>query len=71
MTLGQNIQAARKNRGMSQEALAEQVGVSRQALGKWEKDAALPGVDNLQALAGALGVGVDLTEGPDGAGPPA
>ncbi|HIZ61482.1 MAG TPA: helix-turn-helix domain-containing protein [Candidatus Gemmiger avistercoris] len=56
MTLGQNIQAARKNRGMSQEALAEQVGVSRQALGKWEKDAALPGVDNLQALAGALGV---------------
>lgn len=67
MTLGQNIQAARKNRGMSQEALAEQVGVSRQALGKWEKDAALPGVDNLQALAGALGVGVDALLG--GAGP--
>ena len=67
MTLGQNIQAARKNRGMSQEALAEQVGVSRQALGKWEKDAALPGVDNLQALAGALGVGVDTLLG--GAGP--
>ena len=75
MTLGQNIQAARKNRGMSQEALAEQVGVSRQALGKWEKDAALPGVDNLQALAGALGVGVEtLLGGPEteaGGGRPA
>ena len=75
MTLGQNIQAARKSRGMSQEALAEKVGVSRQALGKWEKDAALPGVDNLQALAGALGVGVEtLLGGPEteaGGGQPA
>ena len=57
MTLGQNIQAARKNKGLSQEALAEQVGVSRQALGKWEKDTALPSLDNLQALAAALDVG--------------
>lgn len=75
MTLGQNIQAARKSRGMSQEALAEKVGVSRQALGKWEKDTALPGVDNLQALAGALGVGVEtLLGGPEtdaGGGQPA
>lgn len=51
MTLGQNIQTARKAKGMSQEALAEKIGVSRQALGKWEKDTALPGLDNLQALA--------------------
>ena len=47
MTLGQNIQTARKAKGMSQEALAEKIGVSRQALGKWEKDTALPGLDNL------------------------
>ena len=33
MTLGQNIQNARKAKGMSQEALAEKIGVSRQALG--------------------------------------
>lgn len=59
MTLGQNIQAARKNKGLSQEALAEQVGVSRQALGKWEKDTALPSLDNLQTLAAALDVGVE------------
>ena len=54
MTLGENIQAARKNKGLSQEALAEQVGVSRQALGKWEKDTALPSLDNLRALAAVL-----------------
>ena len=33
MTLGQNIQTARKAKGMSQEALAERIGISRQALG--------------------------------------
>ena len=55
MTLGQNIQNARRAQGLSQEALAEKIGVSRQALGKWEKDTALPGLDNLQALAAALG----------------
>ena len=51
MTLGQNIQTARRAKGLSQETLAERIGVSRQALGKWEKDTALPGLDNLQVLA--------------------
>lgn len=72
MTLGQNIQTARKAKGISQEALAEKIGVSRQALGKWEKDTALPGVDNLQALAKELGVSVDALLGcaaPDTAAP--
>lgn len=63
MTLGQNLQAARKAKGLSQEALAEQIGVSRQALGKWEKDTALPGLDNLQAAAQVLGVSVDMLLG--------
>lgn len=72
MTLGQNIQTARKAKGISQEALAEKIGVSRQALGKWEKDTALPGVDNLQALAKELGVSMDALLGcaaPDTAAP--
>ena len=72
MTLGQNIQTARKAKGISQEELAEKIGVSRQALGKWEKDTALPGVDNLQALAKELGVSVDALLGcaaPDTAAP--
>lgn len=63
MTLGQNIQTARKAKGMSQEALAERIGISRQALGRWEKDTALPGLDNLQALAAELGTGVDALLG--------
>ena len=63
MTLGQNLQAARKAKGLSQETLAEKIGVSRQALGKWEKDTALPGLDNLQAAAQVLGVSVDTLLG--------
>ena len=74
MTLGQNLQAARKAKGLSQETLAEQIGVSRQALGKWEKDTALPSLDNLQALAAALDVGVEellgSEAGESGAPPP-
>ena len=69
MTLGQNIQNARRVQGLSQEALAEKIGVSRQALGKWEKDTALPGLDNLQALAAALGIGVDALLGAENAPP--
>ena len=71
MTLGQNIQSARKAQGLSQEALAEKIGVSRQALGKWEKDTALPGLDNLQALAAALGIGVAELLGTQAADPAA
>lgn len=71
MTLGQNIQTARKAKGMSQEALAEKIGVSRQALGKWEKDTALPGLDNLQALAAELGIGVDALLGAQAESPAA
>ena len=69
MTLGQNLQTARKAKGLSQETLAEQIGVSRQALGKWEKDTALPGLDNLQAAAQVLGVSVDTLLGTEAASP--
>ena len=59
MTIGQRIAALRKQAGLSQEALAAQLNVSRQAIGKWEADASLPGLDNLQELARALGVSCD------------
>ena len=42
MTLGEQIKAARENRNLSQEELAEQMGVSRQAVSKWENDASIP-----------------------------
>lgn len=58
-TIGQRILALRRAAGMSQEALAAAVGVSRQALGKWEADQSLPGLDNLLALAEALHTSCD------------
>ncbi|WP_087170595.1 helix-turn-helix transcriptional regulator [Gemmiger sp. An120] len=58
-TIGQRILALRRTAGMSQEALAAAVGVSRQALGKWEADQSLPGLDNLLALAEALHTSCD------------
>ena len=41
MTLGQRIQEYRKAAGLSQEALGEELGVSRQAVSKWESDLSL------------------------------
>lgn len=59
MTIHERILSLRRAAGLSQEALAEQVGVSRQAIGKWESGASLPGLDNLQQLARALHVSCD------------
>ena len=42
MTIGQRIAQKRKELGLSQEALGERLGVSRQSIYKWEADAALP-----------------------------
>ena len=50
MTFGEKLQALRKARGWSQEELAEQLGVSRQAVSKWETDAGLPDLERLIAL---------------------
>ena len=50
MTIGQRIAQLRKQQNLSQEGLGERMGVSRQAISKWESDAALPEVDKLIAL---------------------
>ncbi len=42
MTTGQKIQALRKGRGLTQEQLAARLGVSRQAVSRWELDETLP-----------------------------
>lgn len=59
MSIGNNLKNLRKNRGLSQELLAEKIGVSRQAVSKWETDATIPSTANLIKLADILGV--DLT----------
>ncbi len=48
MTLGEKIKELRKARGLSQEELAEQINVSRQAVSKWELDLSLPDIDNIE-----------------------
>lgn len=58
MTTGQRIAAKRKERNLSQEALGEQLGVSRQSIYKWEADASLPEIDKLVALSRLFGVPV-------------
>ena len=50
MTLGEQIRAAREAKNLSQEALAEQLGVSRQAVSKWENGTAAPQGANRAAL---------------------
>lgn len=58
MTIGQRIAQKRKEVGFSQEALGEQMGVSRQAIYKWESDTALPEIEKLVALSKLFGVSV-------------
>ena len=51
--------ARRKQAGLSQEALADKLGVSRQAVSKWERAESLPDTDNLIALAAIYGLTLD------------
>ena len=57
-TTGQRIASRRKLLNLSQEALSEQLEVSRQAVSKWESDTALPDIDKLIALSKIFGVSV-------------
>ena len=51
MTLGEKIISLRKQRGLSQEELAITLGISRQAVSKWETEDATPDTDKVIALA--------------------
>lgn len=59
MSLGEKLSMLRKARGMSQEQLAEQLGVSRQAVSKWELNEAVPDVGRVVALSELFGVTTD------------
>ena len=65
MTLGEKINFYRKTRRLSQEELAERVGVSRQAVSTWENGDATPEVEKLLALARAFGVTTDELLSPE------
>lgn len=59
MSMGQRIAQRRKQLGLSQEALADAVGVSRQAVSKWELDEAQPDAAKIVLLAQALSMTTD------------
>lgn len=59
MTLGKKIQKLRKEKNWTQEELAERLGVSSQAVSKWETDISSPDILLLKPLAEAMGISVD------------
>ena len=59
MTLGERIYSLRTGRGMSQDALAEVLEVSRQSVSKWETDASVPDLDKLVKLSEYFGITLD------------
>lgn len=63
MSLGKNIASRRKSQNFSQEDIATLVGVSRQAVSKWEKDLSSPSTENIIRLAEILRVSVEELTG--------
>ncbi len=55
----ENLIQLRKLKNMTQEDIAEKVGVSRQAVAKWESGETTPDLDKARLIAGALGVSLD------------
>ena len=59
MNLGSSLYRARKSTGLSQEAVAEKLGVSRQTISKWETDEPLPDIRQSKRLAALYKVSLD------------
>ncbi len=59
MDLGKNLSAARKKKGMSQEEVAEHLGISRQTVSKWETNETLPDVFQANKLAKLYDMSLD------------
>ena len=59
MTIADRIQSLRKAKGMSQEELADKVGVSRQAVSKWESEQATPDLDKVVIMSDIFEVTTD------------
>ena len=71
LTLGRRIQALRKEQALTQDALAVRMGVTPQAVSKWENDLSCPDIMSLPPLAKELHITVDtlLTGAPAGSAP--
>ncbi len=67
MSFGENLQTIRKKNQLSQEGLAEMLGVSRQAVSKWELGEGYPAVEKLLILSKRLNVSLDSLLGEENA----
>ncbi len=67
MSFGENLQTIRKKNHLSQEGLAEMLGVSRQAVSKWELGEGYPEVDKLLLLSKKLNISIDSLLGAENA----
>ena len=59
MTIGTNIKRLRQNKGVTQEQLGAVLGISSQAVSKWENESALPDIMTLPKLADYFGISID------------
>ena len=59
MTFAKKLKSIRKQVGMSQELLAEKIGVSRQAVTKWETGAGIPDIDNMVSISNLFNISID------------
>jgi transcriptional regulator with XRE-family HTH domain len=59
MNLSERIQTLRKSKGMSQEQLADKIGVSRQAISKWESGQIAPEIDKVILMSDIFQVTTD------------
>ena len=59
MTFGEKIQKLRKEAGLSQEELSYQLGVSRQAISKWERDNGYPETEKIVRMSKLFNVSLD------------
>ncbi len=59
MTFAEELKSIRKQAGMSQEKFAEKIGVSRQAVTKWETNAGIPDIENLIAISNLFNISID------------
>ena len=59
MELHEKLQALRRQRGLTQEELAERLYVSRTAISKWESGRGYPSIDSLKAISGFFSVSID------------
>lgn len=59
MEFAEKLKSIRRKAGMSQEKLAEKLGVSRQAVTKWETDAGIPDISNIRAISDLFHISID------------